>query len=57
MRAAGTVVPAVFMTASDDAALDGATRRLNVRLLRKPFAIDDLVSAVGAAIAGTREGI
>ena len=56
MHAAGTVVPAVFMTASDESALDAAARKLNARLLRKPFAIDDLVSAVDAAIASTGEG-
>jgi FixJ family two-component response regulator len=51
LRAARCDVPVVFITASDDAELDTATRRLAARLLRKPFSSDDLVRAVGVAIA------
>jgi len=44
-------VPVVFITASDDAALDRSVAEAGgVRLLRKPFSSDALVEAVGAAL-------
>jgi FixJ family two-component response regulator len=51
MRAARCDAPVIFITASDDADLDGATRKLAARLLRKPFSSDELLTAVGAVIA------
>ena len=56
LRAARCDVPVVFITASDDAELDTATRNLAARLLRKPFSSDDLVRAVGVAIADHQAG-
>jgi len=44
-------VPVVFITASDDAALDRSVAEAGgVTLLRKPFSNDALVEAVGAAL-------
>ena len=44
-------IPVVFITASDDIALDRvAADAHGVRLLRKPFASADLLQAVGAAL-------
>ena len=44
-------IPIVFITASDDMALDVSVRRAGgVRLLRKPFSNDALLEAVGAAL-------
>ena len=51
MCAAGIHVPIVFITASDELALDRAAHAAGgVRLLRKPFSNDDLLEAVGAAL-------
>ena len=45
-------IPVVFITASDDLALDRAAFAAGgVRLLRKPFSNDDLLEAVGAALS------
>jgi FixJ family two-component response regulator len=57
MRAASIVTPVVFMTASDDATLDGLTRKLAAHLLRKPFPSDELLQVVGSAIANPSAGI
>lgn len=44
-------LPVVFITASDDPMLDDAARAAGgKRLLRKPFAGDDLLRAVAAAL-------
>jgi FixJ family two-component response regulator len=56
LRAARCDVPVIFVTASDDAELDGATRKLAASLLRKPFSSDELVRAVGVAIADHQVG-
>lgn len=53
MQAAGIRVPIVFITASDDAALDAAVAEANgVRLLRKPLSKRDLLGAVNIALRG-----
>jgi len=45
-------IPLVFITASDEVALDRRVHRAGgVRLLRKPFSNDELLEAVGAALA------
>lgn len=45
-------IPVVFITASDDLALDGKVRQAGgVKLLRKPFSNDELIEAVGAALS------
>lgn len=57
LRAADIRIPVVFITASDDAALDGLTRDSGAScLLRKPFSSDALLEAVGAAIGSKRAG-
>ena len=49
--AAHTDVPVVFITASDDLALDHKVLEAGgVTLLRKPFSNDALLAAVGAAL-------
>ena len=51
MHAARIEVPVVFITASDDLALDSLALEAGaVGLLRKPFSSDDLLEAVGAAL-------
>ncbi len=51
LRAARYAVPAVFITASDEAALDRSVAEASgVRLLRKPFSNDALLAAVDAAL-------
>lgn len=51
LRAAQLAIPVVFITASDDKALDDATRGSGgVRLLRKPFSSDQLLEAVDIAL-------
>jgi FixJ family two-component response regulator len=58
MRSLGFAVPAVFITASEDRALDRAAREAGgVALLRKPFASDRLLEAVDAALRGTATGM
>ena len=57
LSAAHPDVPAVFITASDDPALDQAVLRAGGKtLLRKPFSNDTLLDAVGAAIRARRRG-
>jgi FixJ family two-component response regulator len=57
LRAAHTPIPIVFITASDDAALDRAAVGANVvRLLRKPFSSDALLEAVGDALQSGARG-
>ena len=54
MRAARVEVPVVFITASDDLALDKLALEAGaVGLLRKPFASNELLEAVGAALRRT----
>jgi FixJ family two-component response regulator len=51
MRATRIEVPVVFITASDDLALDSLALEAGaVGLLRKPFSSDELLEAVGAAL-------
>ena len=51
LRALHIDIPVVFITASDDLALDQAVAAAGgVRLLRKPFSNDALLDAVGAAL-------
>ena len=52
LRATQLRIPLVFITASDDAALDRSAAAAGaICLLRKPFASDDLLSAVRIAFA------
>ena len=54
LRASGSDVPIVFITASDDPGLDRTVYEAGgVKLLRKPFSNDELLAAVDAAIAGS----
>lgn len=49
--AASTGIPVVFITASDDLALDRAVLAAGgTRLLRKPFSTEDLLEAVAEAL-------
>lgn len=51
LKAAHVEVPVVFITASDDLALDRAVVEAGgLRLLRKPFSNDELLDSVGAAL-------
>jgi len=51
MRAAHIEVPIVFITASDDVALDRSALEAGaVCLLRKPFSSDELLDAIDAAL-------
>src|SRR5262245_30945808 len=51
LRAMRTVVPAIFITASDDPSLDRSVRDAHgLTLLRKPFASEELLRAVAAAL-------
>jgi FixJ family two-component response regulator len=51
LRAADIRIPVVFITASDDSALDRTAFEMGaVRLLRKPFSSDELLVAVGLAL-------
>jgi FixJ family two-component response regulator len=51
LRAAHPQIPVVFITASDDRALEDAAHGSGgVRLLRKPFSSDELLEAVGIAL-------
>ncbi len=53
MRAARIAIPVIFITASDDIALDRlALDARAVCLLRKPFSSDNLLEAVGRALQG-----
>jgi FixJ family two-component response regulator len=57
MRAACIQVPVVFITASDDIALDrSALDAGGVCLLRKPFSSEVLLDAVGAALRSEPRG-
>ena len=49
-------IPVVFMTASDDLALEAMVLAVGgIRLLRKPFSNDALLEAIGAATGVPRE--
>jgi len=50
LRAAHIDLPVVFITASDDVALEQAALNAGCALLRKPFSNDALLDAVGAAL-------
>jgi FixJ family two-component response regulator len=53
LRAGAIAIPIVFITASDDPALDRTTDEAGgVCLLRKPFSSRDLLAAVGVALEG-----
>ena len=53
MRSQGFAAPAIFITASEDHALDRAVADADgVALLRKPFASDRLLEAVDRALRG-----
>lgn len=55
LRESRATVPVVFITASDDAALaDAALAAGGVRLLRKPFSNEALLSAVDFALGSDR---
>lgn len=57
LRAGHADLPLIFITASDDVALDEAARGAGaVRLLRKPFSGDELLAAVALALAWRRPG-
>jgi FixJ family two-component response regulator len=57
MRAAHFRIPVVFITASDDAALDRSAFEAGaVRLLRKPFSSDELLEAVCTALGRNSAG-
>jgi len=57
ISAAGIDIPVVFITASDDLALDAKVRQAGgVKLLRKPFSNDTLLEAVGTALKGKPSG-
>jgi len=51
LRAAQIPIPVVFITASDDPALDRQGASLSaVRVLRKPFSSDELMEAINLAV-------
>jgi FixJ family two-component response regulator len=53
LRVTNMALPVVFITASDDVALDQAVLEAGgTCLLRKPFSSDELLAAIGAATAG-----
>jgi FixJ family two-component response regulator len=54
LRASQVPIPVVFITASDDVALDRLAAEAHaVRLLRKPFSSNELLDAVGDALLGS----
>ncbi|HTR59100.1 MAG TPA: response regulator [Casimicrobiaceae bacterium] len=58
MCAARFEIPVVFITASDDIALDRAVCEAGgVTLLRKPFSNDALLDAVGTALRSNSRGV
>jgi FixJ family two-component response regulator len=58
LRAEHPQIPVVFITASDDRALEDAARGSGgVRLLRKPFSSDQLLEAVGMAVHRDSPGL
>ena len=58
MRAANIDVPIIFITASDDIALDRSVLEAGgVTLLRKPFPNDELLEAIDAALRRKPEGV
>ena len=55
LRANKIELPLVFITASDDPALDKAAAAAGgIRLLRKPFPNDELLSAIATALRSER---
>jgi FixJ family two-component response regulator len=53
LRAANLPIPVVFITASDDTALDDSASAAGaVGLLRKPFSSAALLEAIGVALGG-----
>jgi len=58
LRAEHPQIPVVFITASDDRALEDAAHGSGgVRLLRKPFSSDQLLEAVGMAVHRDSPGL
>ncbi|MEJ8859843.1 response regulator [Variovorax robiniae] len=56
IRAANLQVPVVFITGSDDDALERTALAAGVRnLLRKPFSSDELLEAIGRAIGSAED--
>jgi len=57
LREANLRIPVVFITASDDASFERtALEASGIRLLHKPFPSDDLLEAVGIAMARGGDG-
>jgi FixJ family two-component response regulator len=57
LRVMGASIPAIFITASDDKALDRAVLQADgLALLRKPFSRKALLGAVSAALRGEPSG-
>lgn len=55
LRAARIPIPVVFITASDDTALDGSASAAGAAsLLRKPFSSATLLQAIGVALGGMK---
>jgi FixJ family two-component response regulator len=53
LRALGPAIPVIFITASDDSALDERVKDAHgTVLLRKPFTSDTLLSAIAVALKG-----
>ena len=53
LRAIDAGIPAIFITASDDSALDKAVLQAHgLALLRKPFSREVLLGTIGAALRG-----
>jgi FixJ family two-component response regulator len=50
LRASGSAIPVIFITASDDRALDQMAQQAGAPLLRKPFSNDVLLAAVEAVL-------
>ena len=58
MRATNRDFPAIFITASDDRALERSVLDVGgLSLLRKPFASDRLLEALSAALRGSATGV
>jgi FixJ family two-component response regulator len=56
LKAEGSQLPVIFITAADDAIQTQATKAGCVACLHKPFAADSLISAINMAIgAGFRK--
>jgi len=57
MRNGNIAVPVVFITASDEVALDRSVQEAGgIRLLRKPFSSDELLEAIATAMSRNAGG-